>query len=121
MRLTRIRRHIQGGGLLIMLLTANAGCSVFEHHDNAPIFPMTGAASPFDIVFLDPPFEADAWEQAAGRIEAGGWLRQDAWIYVESPAARTPLLPEAWREHRVGAAGNVRFALYRRAAPDPLS
>lgn len=89
-------------------------------HGEALAF-LAGAASPFDIVFLDPPFEADAWEQAAGRIEAGGWLRQDAWIYVESPAARTPLLPEAWREHRVGAAGNVRFALYRRAAPDPLS
>ncbi len=80
-----------------------------------------GAATPFDIVFLDPPFEADAWERAAGRLEAGGWLRDEAWIYVESPTSRQPVLPATWREHRVGAAGKVRFALYRRAAPDPLS
>ncbi|MBN8480398.1 MAG: 16S rRNA (guanine(966)-N(2))-methyltransferase RsmD [Xanthomonadales bacterium] len=82
---------------------------------------LAGAATPFDVVFLDPPFAAGAWEQAASRLEAGGWLREGAWIYVESPAASTPGVPVSWREHRVGTAGNVRFALYRRAAPDPLS
>jgi 16S rRNA (guanine966-N2)-methyltransferase len=77
--------------------------------------------APFDIVFLDPPFDADAWAAVALRLEEGGWLRGDAWVYVESPTTWVPVLPTGWREHRVGQAGNVRLALYRRAGPDPLS
>lgn len=80
-----------------------------------------GVATPFDVVFLDPPFEADLWEAAATRLEGGGWLAPAAWIYVESPLTSTPALPAAWREHRAGQAGQVRYALYRRFPPDPLS
>ena len=78
-------------------------------------------STPFDIVFLDPPFEADLWERAARQLEDRGWLRNDGWIHVESPATSLPVLPTGWREHRAAQAGNVRHALYRRAAPDPLS
>ena len=89
---------------------------------NADAMAWLGTPSvPFDIVFLDPPFDTDAWEAVARRLEDAGWLRGDGWIYVESPAATVPTLPSTWREHRAGQAGNVRHALYRRAGPDPLS
>ncbi|MBX3691926.1 16S rRNA (guanine(966)-N(2))-methyltransferase RsmD [Dokdonella sp.] len=80
-----------------------------------------GEATPFDLVFLDPPFEADLWEGAARRLEEGGWLAPEAWIYIESPLALAPALPAAWHEHRVGQAGQVRYALHRRLPHDPLS
>ena len=82
---------------------------------------LAGAAEPFDIAFLDPPFGADLWSDAARTLENRGWLAADAWIYVESPAEAMLALPPAWTLHREGRAGAVRYALYRRTAADPLS
>jgi 16S rRNA (guanine966-N2)-methyltransferase len=80
-----------------------------------------GTAQPFDIVFLDPPFGAELWNESARRLESGGWLSADARIYVESPAEAELALPPTWMLHREGRAGGVRYALYRRATADPLS
>ena len=81
---------------------------------------LAGRAEPFDIVFLDPPFGGDLWDASAERLETRGWLAPNAWIYVESPADAALALPPTWTLHREGQAGTVRFALYRRAAADPL-
>jgi len=81
---------------------------------------LAGRAEAFDIVFLDPPFGGDLWDASAERLETRGWLAPNAWIYVESPAGATLALPPTWTLHREGQAGAVRFALYRRAAADPL-
>ncbi len=78
------------------------------------------APQPYDIVFLDPPFGADLWDESARRLDAG-WLAADAWIYVEAPADTPLAMPASWRLHRASRAGAVHFALYRRAAADPLS
>ena len=70
-----------------------------------------------DLVFLDPPFALDLWEGLARQLERGGWLAARTWIYVQSPRAVVPDLPPNWQLHREGHAGEVRFALYRRALP----
>ncbi|WP_158882042.1 16S rRNA (guanine(966)-N(2))-methyltransferase RsmD [Rhodanobacter sp. L36] len=75
------------------------------------------SADPCDVVFLDPPFALDLWSALAERLESGGWLSARAWIYVESPRGVVPTLPSGWNVHREGQAGEVRFALYRRALP----
>jgi 16S rRNA (guanine966-N2)-methyltransferase len=75
-----------------------------------------GAACPYGVVFLDPPFALELWEALARRLEAGGWLAPSAWIYVESPRGKALALPSAWRLHREGQAGEVRYALHRRVA-----
>jgi len=73
-------------------------------------------ASPqaFDIVFLDPPFEAGLWTRAAELLDAHGWLAADTYVYVESPADAAFTLPADWALHREARAGAVRGALYRR-------
>lgn len=75
------------------------------------------AGQPHDLVFLDPPFALDLWSVLAVLLEQGGWLAAQAWIYVESPCGVSPALPVNWQMHREGQAGEVRFALYRRALP----
>ena len=75
------------------------------------------AGQPHDLVFLDPPFALDLWSALAGQLERGGWLARGAWIYVESPRTVLPALPPSWQLYREGHAGEVRFALYRRALP----
>lgn len=78
---------------------------------------LQGAGRQHDLVFLDPPFALDLWPTLARQLEQGGWLAAQAWIYVESPRGHVPALPPAWQPHREGHAGEVRFALYRRALP----
>lgn len=70
-----------------------------------------------DLVFLDPPFALDLWGTLAQQLEQLGWLAPCALIYVESARAAVPTLPANWHLHREGHAGEVRFALYRRAHP----
>jgi 16S rRNA (guanine966-N2)-methyltransferase len=88
-----------------------SGAVVVE--DDALAF-LAGAARPFDLVFLDPPFADGAWAAAATALERG-WLAPQAFIYVESPADAAPVMPAAWALFRESRAGSVRAALYRRA------
>ncbi|MGN6789962.1 MAG: 16S rRNA (guanine(966)-N(2))-methyltransferase RsmD [Rhodanobacteraceae bacterium] len=73
----------------------------------------TPAPETFDIVFLDPPFDADLWAPAAAALDANGWLAPDAWVYVESGVDDAWEVPARWRLHRVREAGAVRGALFR--------
>lgn len=79
---------------------------------------LRGAVRPFDLAFLDPPFALDLWSALAQGLEQGGWLAERAWVYVESPRDAASALPANWSLHREGRAGEVRFALYRRAPAD---
>lgn len=71
------------------------------------------ASHPFDIVFLDPPFESNLWARAMELLDANGWLAGDTYVYIESPAEAAPAVPVRWRLHRETRAGAVRGALYR--------
>jgi 16S rRNA (guanine966-N2)-methyltransferase len=66
---------------------------------------------PFDLVFLDPPFDAALWQDSAGALAP--WLAPQAWVYVElAPSAGfTP--PAGWHLHREGGTRDARHHLYR--------
>jgi 16S rRNA (guanine966-N2)-methyltransferase len=70
-------------------------------------------ATPFDIVFLDPPYDAEVLAGAAAGLVDRGRLAPDARIYVERRARDpSPELPAGWREQRAGRAGEVGYHLY---------
>jgi 16S rRNA (guanine966-N2)-methyltransferase len=78
---------------------------------------------PFDIVFLDPPFDAAAEEVSASPslgklctlIESQGCLSPVAHIYIElAKQTEFPELPATWKVIRDKTAGHVRFALLER-------
>ena len=69
--------------------------------------------APFDVVFLDPPYDAAMLAAAAAELAAQGWLAPDARIYAERRARDAlPALPAGWREQRSGRAGEVGYHLY---------
>jgi 16S rRNA (guanine966-N2)-methyltransferase len=68
----------------------------------------------FDLVFLDPPFEAGLWQPALAALPP--WLTDQAWLYLESPRDAAPIVPTDWITHREGSTREVRYALYRRRA-----
>ncbi|MDX1402915.1 MAG: 16S rRNA (guanine(966)-N(2))-methyltransferase RsmD [Woeseiaceae bacterium] len=70
--------------------------------------------SPFDIVFLDPPFAADLGGDLCRLLDEYGWLASGAQVYLEQRRDEpVPKLPEGWEILREKTAGHVRYALLR--------
>jgi 16S rRNA (guanine966-N2)-methyltransferase len=82
---------------------------------------LAGTAIGFDLVFLDPPFDAGLLGPAALLLEERGWLKPGALIYVESAARQAlPPLPPGWVVLKAKRAGEVGYHLLERAAPPTL-
>ena len=69
----------------------------------------------FDLVFVDPPFDAGLWEAVLAMLPP--WMQDDAWLYLESPPGTARPPAGEWQMHRGGATRDVQYALFRRASP----
>lgn len=67
---------------------------------------------PYDIIFLDPPFDMKLHKQASRLLISGNWLASKAQIYCEFPATEAQDLPLSWRLIKDKIAGNVRYCLF---------
>jgi 16S rRNA (guanine966-N2)-methyltransferase len=66
----------------------------------------------FDLVFVDPPFDADLVPATLARLSGHGLLNPGGFCYVEMPRqAGLPSLPGGWGVHRSGVAGEVGYHL----------
>ena len=70
-----------------------------------------GAKALFDVIFLDPPFDADYWGHLAPILPT--LMTPDARVYCESGAAIE--WGEGWQVAKAGRAGHVIYQLLRRA------
>jgi 16S rRNA (guanine966-N2)-methyltransferase len=76
---------------------------------------LAGSVQPFDVVFLDPPFDASILPTACQRLEQGGWLAPEALIYLEcASSGGAPLLPTNWALIKSKTTGQVGYHLARR-------
>ncbi len=75
---------------------------------------LEGPATPFDIVFLDPPFDAGLLPRVCALLERG-WLKSGAFIYMEYAAEHPPAVPAHWTPWRESHAGRVGFRLMKAA------
>lgn len=76
---------------------------------------LSTAPTPFDIVWLDPPFGEFDLANLCTLLESG-WLAPGATVYLElSRRDDLPELPAGWVVDRDQTAGQVRFALVKRA------
>lgn len=74
---------------------------------------LQGPPLPFQMVFLDPPFDSGLLETVCPRLVEGGWLGEGSGIYLENRRGSPgPVLPAGWEMTRDGTAGEVRFALW---------
>ncbi len=72
----------------------------------------------FDVVFVDPPFAAEAWERVLAA--SAPWMAEDAWLYLEAPLHCSIDPGNGWRLHREGGTRETRYLLYRRD-PAPVA
>jgi len=67
---------------------------------------------PFDIVFLDPPFAADLYDELCRLLTEQRWLADGARIYIEMDKDQPELLiPSGWQVSKNKTAGKVRYML----------
>lgn len=70
-------------------------------------------AESFDLVFIDPPFQADLLSRTAGALNASNCLRDEALIYVEVDQHQHFAPPLNWSSVKEKRAGQVSFFLFR--------
>ena len=71
--------------------------------------------TPFDVVFVDPPFRKGILQETLALLEQQGWLADEAWIYVEAEVEHGAIpVPASWRLHREKVAGQVAYRLFYR-------
>lgn len=70
---------------------------------------------PFDIVFLDPPFDSELLPGVMQSLINQSWLNTNTLIYIEYPAGRSIDPPPGFEVFRSARAGQVKFALFRRS------
>lgn len=76
---------------------------------------LEGPATPFEVVFLDPPYRLGCLTQCCQLLEQNGWLSDEAFIYLEDSAQKgEPLLPGNWQLFRSKKAGDVGYYLAQR-------
>jgi len=83
-------------------------------HADVAEYLLRSPAAAFDIVFIDPPYASGLLGPCAGLLDTHGWLKPDAWIYLEAPRGEVPPLPETWQLVRSKTAGQVGYHLARR-------
>ncbi len=83
---------------------------------------MPSNSAPFDIVFIDPPFNDDLWPRTL-QLLSQGWLSPQAILYIETPADYTLTLPhnpthntQQWRILKDKKTGQVRSVLVQIAS-----
>ena len=70
---------------------------------------------PFDIVFVDPPFDLNVLSEVCALLEDNQWLTADSLIYCEFSARHNSFAPPPnWRIERSKSAGGVNYLLYSR-------
>ena len=71
-----------------------------------------GDPEPFDIVFLDPPFNTELLAEACRLLQKKGWLKANAIVYLEqSKDSENPALPDGWTISHEKVAGKVSYSL----------
>jgi 16S rRNA (guanine966-N2)-methyltransferase len=71
------------------------------------------ATAPYNIVFIDPPFERQLVEPVCKALAQRQLLGSDALVYIETGATEpTPKVPPGWSLHRENASGGVAYRLF---------
>ena len=70
---------------------------------------------PFDVVFLDPPFDSNLLTACCSLLEENGLLAKKSYIYVETNQSRlAPMIPTDWKLLKEKISGQVAYKLYCR-------
>jgi len=92
---------------------ANLGAENGRCHACSSLEFLQRAATPYDIVFIDPPFGSNLVAPACSLLASRELLTGDARVYIEMGAAEPlPEMPGDWALYRNKVAGGVAYRLF---------
>lgn len=95
-------------------LTAWGADNAVIYRANVPA-QLQAVQTPFDVVFLDPPYQENLLLPCCHYLETHGYLAESAYIYLEAnQAIKDNELPSGWRLLKSQQAGQVFYHLARR-------
>ncbi len=87
-------------------------------HKDALAYLQQKAQKPYDIIFIDPPFDLNLINQACALVESNGWVSSGGAIYCELPAQQSNFAPPAnWQVSRNKHSSSVNYILFTRIEP----
>ncbi|MDQ7728195.1 16S rRNA (guanine(966)-N(2))-methyltransferase RsmD [Halomonas sp. SpR8] len=95
------------------LASLNITASSAVHINDVQAY-LTQPATPYALVFLDPPFHQQLAAPCCAALERGGWLSDEAMVYLETETSLPPEVPANWHLHRETQAGESTARLYQR-------
>jgi 16S rRNA (guanine966-N2)-methyltransferase len=105
--------RVAANALRESIQTLNATNAVV-HQADALAYLDSEPLTQYDIVFLDPPFANDNYEELCRLLVSHNWLAKGAHVYLEQDSGqRVPDLPEGWNLLKDKTTGNVRYSLIR--------
>ncbi len=66
----------------------------------------------YDLIFIDPPFDNNLWDEAISHIIATQILANDALIYVESRTTTSISIPIGWNIKKQKKLGQIQATVY---------
>ena len=99
----------------LVLLKASGGKVV--NADTLKTLAQGNTDAPYDVIFIDPPFQLNAWQVVIDNLEVGNFLADNAIIYIESGRDASYITPSHWQLHRDKSAGQVNYRLFYRQVP----
>tara|TARA_B100000768_G_C11150951_1_gene320258 strand:+ start:227 stop:832 length:606 start_codon:yes stop_codon:yes gene_type:complete len=86
-----------------------------KHTNSLSFLEQKNINTPFDLVFVDPPFRKNLAQTSCNLLEINNWLNEDALIYVEVESdLNTFNTPTNWLLVKEKKSGQVFSRLYRR-------
>tara|TARA_B100001063_G_C16486393_1_gene415199 strand:+ start:14 stop:619 length:606 start_codon:yes stop_codon:yes gene_type:complete len=86
-----------------------------KHTNSLSFLEQKNINTPFDLVFVDPPFRKNLAQTSCNLLEINNWLNEDALIYVEVESdLNTFNTPNNWLLIKEKKSGQVFSRLYRR-------
>lgn len=79
-------------------------------HRQAALDFLKGPSTPYDLVFVDPPFRQGMVQAVCEALDTGNWLAPGATVYIETASDEAlPELPAHWSIHREKTSGGVTY------------
>jgi 16S rRNA (guanine966-N2)-methyltransferase len=72
------------------------------------------APKSFDVIFCDPPYALQIWDQCLQLVEQFNWLADEGLIYLEHPRNENPPNFAHWEIVKQSFAGNVVYYLLKK-------
>jgi 16S rRNA (guanine966-N2)-methyltransferase len=116
----------RGAAAAVLLETQSAAAAALKAHcqvlgtqavrvlqQDALRYLQQGPCETFNLVFLDPPFAANLWQDLVLALVARPWLAENALVYIEAPLNQPLQLPASLQLIKDKQAGRVAYRLYR--------